>query len=51
MLFAIEPKIGWLIAIIAGVIVSATAVVLLKTVWPQKIVEKQVEAAKADAKA
>lgn len=51
VLFAIDPKIGWLIAIIAGVIVSAAAVVLLKTVWPQKIVEKQVEAVKADAKA
>ena len=51
VLFAIDPKIGWLIAIIAGVIVSAAAVVLLKTVWPQKIVEKQVEAVKADTKA
>lgn len=51
VLFAIEPKIGWLISIIAGVIVSAAAVVLLKTVWPQKIVEKQAEAAKAEAHA
>ena len=45
VLFAIEPKIGWLVSIIAGVIVSAAVVVLLKTVWPQKIVEKQAEAA------
>ena len=51
VLFAIEPKIGWLISIIAGVIVSAAAVVLLKMVWPQKIVEKQAEAAKAEAHA
>lgn len=39
VLFAIEPALAWLLSIIAGVIVSAVAVVALKQFWPNKAIQ------------
>jgi PTS system, fru family, IIC component len=37
--FAISPFWAWLVAIVAGVIVSAAAVIAMKQFWPNKAVE------------
>jgi len=37
--FAIDPIWGFVVALAAGVLVSAAVVILLKQVWPAKAVE------------
>ncbi|MDP9851239.1 PTS system fructose-specific IIC component [Corynebacterium lowii] len=37
---AISPALGWLLALVAGVVVSTLAVVLIKMAWPNKAVEQ-----------
>lgn len=45
--FAIEPIWGFVLGIVAGVIVSAFSVIALKSLWPNKVAEQA--AAKAQA--
>ncbi|WP_339018637.1 fructose-specific PTS transporter subunit EIIC [Corynebacterium simulans] len=50
--FAIDPAWAYVVAIAAGVVVSALAVIALKQFWPNKTVEEaaaKAEAAKAEA--
>ena len=50
--FAIDPAWAYVLAIAAGVVVSALAVIALKQFWPNKTVEEaaaKAEAAKAAA--
>ncbi|MHA2789160.1 PTS fructose transporter subunit IIABC [Corynebacterium sp. S7] len=45
VLFAISPWWGAIIALLAGIVVSAAAVIVLKQVWPNKAVEHAAEEA------
>ncbi|WP_080794605.1 PTS fructose transporter subunit IIABC [Corynebacterium pacaense] len=47
VIWAVDPWWGWLIALVAGTIVSTIAVIAMKQFWPNKAVEA--EAAKAAA--
>ena len=45
--FAIDPLWGWIVALLAGIVVSTIAVILLKQFWPNEAIQK--EAAKAES--
>ncbi|WP_018297964.1 PTS fructose transporter subunit IIABC [Corynebacterium lubricantis] len=45
VIFAISPWWGAIIALLAGIVVSAVAVIVMKQVWPNKAVEQAAEEA------
>ncbi|WP_448853514.1 PTS fructose transporter subunit IIABC [Corynebacterium frankenforstense] len=51
VIFAIAPWWGFIVSIIAGVLVGAVAVIAMKQFWPNKAAEAAAKAEKAPAKA
>ena len=51
VIFAIAPWWGFILAILAGVVVGAAAVIALKQFWPNKAAQAATEAAKAPVQA